>query len=396
MRVAIVQEQVDVRRGGAETSTLEMARHLAGLGLDVTVVYGEARRHEGTKARSEEGVSFHYVPVHGGSRMGRTVRFVAEADRFCREAGFDVVHAVTPCFSCDVYQPRGGTYVETVTRSVARAGGPLVRLIKRMGRRFNRRQRLLTLAEREILGGANPPYVACVSEYVRRQVESAFGGFPKERNRVVFNGVDIEPLTPEAVGREREMIRRRLEVDERTDVVLFVAHNFKLKGLAELIRAMGELRDSDWLLAVVGRGKARPYRRVADRLRVRGRVEFLGQVEDIRSFYYGADVLAHPTWYDPCSRVVLEALVCGLPVVTTRYNGAAEAIEDGRHGAVVDSPRDVAALAAAIAQCLRPEVRADCRAAAPEKRELLSMARHARELKKLYEDVLAEKTSGLG
>ncbi len=392
MRVAIVQEQVDVRRGGAETSTLEMARHLAGLGLDVTVVC--AGSDEATKRRSDEGVSFRYVPVGGGSRVGRTVRFVAEADRFCREAAFDVVHAVTPCFSCDVYQPRGGTYVETMQRSVARASNPLMRLIKRVGRRFNRRQQLLLRVEREILSGANPPYVACVSEYVRRQVISAFPDFPRERNRVVLNGVDIEPLTPDAVGREREMIRRRLEVDERTQVVLFVAHNFKLKGLAELIRAMGELRESDWLLAVVGRGKARRYRRVADRLRVRGRVEFLGQVEGIRSFYYGADVLAHPTWYDPCSRVVLEALVCGLPVVTTRFNGAAEVIEDGRHGAMTDSPRDVAALAAAIAQCLRPEVRADCRAAAPERRELLSMARHARELKELYEDVLAEKTQG--
>jgi UDP-glucose:(heptosyl)LPS alpha-1,3-glucosyltransferase len=394
MRVAIVQEQVDVRRGGAETSTLEMARHLVALGVDVTVVCAES--DEATERRSDEGVRFRYVPVGGGSRMGRTVRFVAEADRFCREAGFDVVHAVTPCFSCDVYQPRGGTYVETVRQSVARASNPLMRLIKRVGRRFNRRQQLLLRVERAILSGADPPYVACVSEYVRRQVESAFIGFPKERNRVVFNGVGLEPLPPVAAGHEQEATRRRLNVGEQTSVVLLVANNFKLKGLAELIGALAELPESDWVLAVVGRGEAGRYQRLVDRLPVRGRIEFFGQVEDIRSFYYGADVLAHPTWYDPCSRVVLEALVCGLPVVTTRFNGAAEAIEDGRHGAVVDSPRDVAALAAAITQCLRPEVRASCRAGAGAMAERLSMARHARELKKLYEDVLAEKMSGSG
>jgi len=247
-----------------------------------------------------------------------------------------------------------------------------------------------------MLSGADPPYVACVSEYVRRQVESAFAGFPKDRNRVVFNGVGIEPLPLDSADRERETIRRRLNVVERTSVVLFAAHNFKLKGLAKLIEALAELPGSDWVLAVVGHGKAGRYRRLADRLRVRGRIEFLGQVEDTRSFYYGADVLAHPTWYDPCSRVVLEALVCGLPVVTTRFNGAAEVIEAGRNGMVVDSPRDAAALAAAIAQCLRPEVRAGCRAGAGAMAKRLSMARHARELKKLYEDVLAEKMSGSG
>ena len=391
MKVAIVQEQVDAGRGGAETSTLEMARRLVGLGVDVTVACAE--RHEAPEPRSHEGLSIRYLPVGGGSRMGRTVRFVAEADRFCRGEEFDVVHAVTPCFSCDVYQPRGVTYVETVERSVARAGGPLARLIKRIGRRLNRRQRFLLLVEREILSGAHQPYVASLSEYVRRQVESAFAAFPSDRNRVVFNGVDIEPLPPEAAGRERELVRRRLNVAGQTNVLLFVAHNFKLKWLAELIAALGELSRSDWLLAVVGRGKTGRYLRMANRRRLRGRIEFLGPVEDLRPLYHGADVLAHPTWYDPCSRVVLEALVCGLPVVTTRFNGAAEIIEEGRHGVVIRSPRDSAAMARALARCWAPQIRERCREAAPTMRAQLSMARHARALRALYEEIVAEKAS---
>jgi UDP-glucose:(heptosyl)LPS alpha-1,3-glucosyltransferase len=390
MRVAIVQEQVDTSRGGAETSTLEMARHLAALGVDVTVVCTAS--DEATERRGDEGVRLHRLVIVGGSRVARTVRFVAEADRYCREEAFDVVHAVTPCFSCGVYQPRGGTYVETVERSIARSGNVLARLIKRAGRRFNRRQRFLLLAEREILSSANPPHVACVSEYVHRQVAVAFAGLPAERNRVVFNGVGLEPLSPEAADRERELGRRRLRADEQTSVVLFAAHNFKLKGLGELLRALRETPGSNGLLAVVGRGETGGYRRLADRLRPRGRVEFVGPVADVRPFYYGADVLAHPTWYDPCSRVVLEALVCGLPVVTTRLNGAAEVIEAGRTGVVIDSPSDAGALAAAIESCLRPEVRTGCRAVTSLLREQLSMARHARELKALYEEVAANRS----
>jgi len=154
-------------------------------------------------------------------------------------------------------------------------------------------------------------------------------------------------------------------------------------------RSDEDARDSDYFLAVVGRDKPAPYRRVARRLRVADRVRFLGARDDIRSLYAAADVLAHPTWYDPCSRVVLEALVCGLPVVTTRFNGAAEVMHEGQHGAVIDSPRDTAALAAAIKRCLQADVRAACASDAARMRERLSMARHARELKALYRELVA-------
>ena len=103
--------------------------------------------------------------------------------------------------------------------------------------------------------------------------------------------------------------------------------------------------------------------------------------------YAAADVLAHPTWYDPCSRVVLEALCHGLPVVTTRFNGAAEVVGDGRNGVVIDSPRDVSALAAAMRQGLSERLRTASRADAPQMCERLSMHRHARELKAVYEMV---------
>jgi UDP-glucose:(heptosyl)LPS alpha-1,3-glucosyltransferase len=148
---------------------------------------------------------------------------------------------------------------------------------------------------------------------------------------------------------------------------------------------------SDWTLVVAGRDNAAPYRRLARRLGVAGRIRFLGSRSDIRSLYAAADVLAHPTWYDPCSRVVLEALSCGLPVVTTRFNGAAEVIEQGRHGAVIDSPRDARVLAAAIGTCLTPEVREACRAEAAQMQARLSMVRHARDLKALYDEVVGSR-----
>ncbi len=84
---------------------------------------------------------------------------------------------------------------------------------------------------------------------------------------------------------------------------------------------------------------------------------FAGSVDDIRPMYAASDVYVHPTWYDPCSLVVLEALACGLPVITTRFNGVSELITDTLDGFVIDTPRDVSALAERMMQLFDAELR---------------------------------------
>ena len=427
MRVAIVQEHVDVRRGGAETSTVEMARHLARLGLNVSVI---CRGDSGVPCVDEE-VTFLPVAVRGVTRAGRTYRFVQAACDLCHRERFDIVHAVTPCLSANVYQPRGGTYGETIERSLAMVSCPLVRWLRRLGRLFNTRQRFLFRLERRLLRERRGRvFVAAVSEYVRRQVIAAAGKTPVvaekgkrsvgssfdpppapslggrgvgagafaetgaslPRVRVVFNGVDIAPLTAQERGEHRAALRAELRLDVGTPLVLFVAHNFKLKGLGELLRAAACAELGRYVVVVAGRDDARPYEQLARRLGIDARVRFVGTDTPVRAWYAAADALAHPTWYDPCSRVVLEALSVGLPVVTTSYNGAAEVMEPGRHGVVVDEPGDVEGLAAGLEQALQPAMRDACLADASRMHERLSMSRHARELKALYEEVLGVRT----
>ena len=75
---------------------------------------------------------------------------------------------------------------------------------------------------------------------------------------------------------------------------------------------------------------------------------FVGRVEDPLPYYAAADCYVHPTYYDPCSLVVLEAAACGLPLVTSCYNGASELFRDGEDMLLVDDPADDAALADAM------------------------------------------------
>lgn len=383
MKVALVLEHYDPARGGAETSVRELAIQLGRLGAGVTVVTRDA----GRPLSADAAVAVQALPVAGRGRAAAARRFVDAADQFCR-GRFDVVHAITPCRAATVYQPRGGTYADAIAGSLAPVRSPVMRALRGWFRRLNARQQFLLAVEREILSQRPPPLVAAVSALVARQVRSRFPRLPERHVRVVFNGVSIEPPG----DKERETGRRlraQAGVPDGAPLALFLAHNFKLKGLESLVRAaaLDQRRPaaSNWQVAVVGRGRAQPFARLAARLGCRARIHFAGPGEP-RPWYAAADVLALPTWYDPCSRVVLEAICCGLPVVTTRQNGAAEAV-DAACGVVLDSPGDHAGLGRAIVELSDPRKRAQAGAAAAGRRRQLSMQRHAEELMELYSSI---------
>ena len=77
-------------------------------------------------------------------------------------------------------------------------------------------------------------------------------------------------------------------------------------------------------------------------------VHLLGFLPDIRPAFHASDFFVLPTYYDPCSLVVFEALACGLPVITTACNGAGELMTEGREGFVVPAPDDRGPLAEAL------------------------------------------------
>jgi UDP-glucose:(heptosyl)LPS alpha-1,3-glucosyltransferase len=181
------------------------------------------------------------------------------------------------------------------------------------------------------------------SEALRGRIERDLGS--RREILVERPGVDTGRFHPEpgpdpAAARERPL---RL---------LFVGHNFALKGLRPLLAALAthRARGGRASLTVVGAGPIGRFRRAAARRGVSEAVAFDGAVsrEGMPGVYRRHDALIHPTFYDPFSLVVPEALASGIPVVTTRRNGASEIVEDGRQGFLLDDPRDEGALAGAL------------------------------------------------
>jgi UDP-glucose:(heptosyl)LPS alpha-1,3-glucosyltransferase len=185
-------------------------------------------------------------------------------------------------------------------------------------------------------------------------------------------------------------MRRRLGAEADETVFLTLAKNYALKGVRETIRAFAErLRSglpSGGRLAVVGGERAGPYKRLAERLGVSDRVHFAPPTDEAFRWYAAADVCVLLSWYDPCSRVVLEALRWGLPSITTRYNGAAEALADGA-GIVIFRPSDTQAASEAMGQLADPRHRAAAAEACLAKSAHVSMDRHVEQLLAVYREV---------
>lgn len=391
MKVALVIERVETWRGGAETSTMQFARDLASLGCEVHVVTG---------TYMPSTPELRIVPVRVGRLLKgwRTGFFARRAAALVREEDYDIVHAITPCPVADIYQPRGGTVPEMLARNRATYPTALRRALKRIAQWLRFKYHVMGRLETRLLNRQPPPVVVAISRYVADQLRRHYA-FDPDRIRTIFNGVDPD-VTDAAQRREdRQSVRRQYALADDDLMLLCVAHNFKLKGVGRAIEALHLLaggseplrRDNGrCVLVVVGRDNPARYVRLAHRLGLADRVIFTGATDRTGAFFHAADVLVHPTYYDPCSRVVLEALAAGLPVVTTRFNGAAERIRDGLHGYVVDSPDDVEAIADRLRRLSDDAHRRECAGRAPAAVEEISMFAHAGRSYELYRALLSE------
>ncbi len=116
-------------------------------------------------------------------------------------------------------------------------------------------------------------------------------------------------------------------------------------------------------------------------------VHFLGFRPDIRPCFHASDFFASPTYYDPCSLVVFEALACGLPVITTACNGAGEAITQGEEGFVIPRPDALDHLADALDRLTDEPTRRRMSAQATRLGQEQSMDRHVARLIAVLEQV---------
>jgi glycosyltransferase involved in cell wall biosynthesis len=165
---------------------------------------------------------------------------------------------------------------------------------------------------------------------------------------VVHNGVDTDEFTPAPSDAEKTALRAALGLPTEAPLMLFAGDlRSPRKGLDTVLEALAKL-PTDVHLIVAGEARRSPYPAAAERAGLADRVRFVGFRRDLADVMRACDMFVLPTHYDPFGLVILEAMACGLPPITTSEAGASEVITSGVDGIVIPKPDDAHTLADSI------------------------------------------------
>lgn len=335
MELVIATDRWNGTGGGRERYLADLTRFLASRGDSVRVYC-----HEATVAPSSPQVELEVV---GGIGCFRPLRLHRALSR-CQ---IRPVLAACPTTSATHYQLHAGLYEDAFAAERESLESGVRRALFWPATTMNARRAWLLAEERRLLAQADSTNLMVFNEELGEALV-AQRGVARSRIRVARPGVDLARFQP-AAPNDPAVSRAPREGDLR---LLFVGHNYVLKGLFWILAALTRLERLGLRasLVVAGRGPIGRFRRLARRLGIESRVTFRGDVDqaELAALYRTADALVHPTFYDPFPRIIVEALSSGCPVITTRRCGGASLIRPGVNGDLIDDPRDTETLVSAI------------------------------------------------
>ncbi len=329
MRIAVTIEELDPRRGGAEGATVRLIRGLAERGHEVHVL---TRR-----CAVDVPAKVHLVGGESTFAVLREWRFPHLIAKQLEQGNYGLSVACGRGFAEDVVWSHNGAHRPAMEGQLRCYRNPFARAARLAQYYYSPKAWVHRHIERRRY--ARQPAVIAVSQMCAED----FRKCGLRDVRVAYYQINLDrfaaqPRTPDAL------------------TILCVAQNFKRKGVGTLVEAAELLRKRGrkFRVQIAGTGKAVSA----------PNVEFLGPVQNIEKAYAAADVFCLPTFYDPCAIVITEAMACGLPTITSRYNGASELIRHGEDGFILQDPGDALELADVLDRLFDAELRRKIGAAA--------------------------------
>lgn len=280
------------------------------------------------EGRYEPGLAIRTIPARGFRNHSRRDDFVKQVTPFLRQGhydlilgfnkmpGLDVYYAADTCYQAKVHEQRSWWY------------------------RLTARYRRNVAFEKAVFAPAAKTVILLLSAHQEQEFIHYYHT-PKSRFHLLPPGIAPDRVAPADSAEIRQQTRTDYGLTEAQFLLLMVGSGFKTKGLDRTLRAVAALPanlKAKTRLFVVGKDNAAPFRRLAEKLKILPNIEFLGGRKDIPRFMLAADILLHPAYNENTGTVLLEALVSGLPVITTDVCGYAHYIQDAAAGIVIPSP----------------------------------------------------------
>ncbi|MDI6890021.1 MAG: glycosyltransferase family 4 protein [Thermodesulfovibrionales bacterium] len=329
MRLAFIKKRFFFH-GGAERYLQTLLTYLKSAGHEIHIF---ANQWSG-----QNGIFFHKVDTLSLGSFLSTITFNENVKRAIKkDSKPDCVISFERTTCQDIYRAGEGCHSEWL--EIRSKFEPLY---KRLSFKINPLHISLINLEKRLF--SNTRLIVANSKMVKEQIIKHYA-VPEERITVIYNGVDLIRFTPENKDRWHRDVRKSLNISNDSKVLLFVGSGFKRKGLKTLINAIPIIKREDIKALIIGKGDVKEYKTLAEKYGISDKIIFLGPRKDIEKLYAAADIFVLPTLYDPFSNASLEAMASGLPVITTKNNGASELIEKGHEGFVLDNLFDAQELA---------------------------------------------------
>jgi glycosyltransferase involved in cell wall biosynthesis len=311
IRILHIIEQLGV--GGAEKQLLGLVQRMDAAEFHSSVCYYHHQPDSLDDQFRERGVRTMLVDKHSMSRW----RFFRRLRQTVRAVSPDIVH--TWLFSANYWGrwaavTSGVRHIIASDRLEVRHSGFVCRLTEKL------------LASRTVR--------LANSEAVAESMQRYFG-LPVEQTRIIYNAVSLPACDG---GAARAEIRRELGVPAGEKLVLMVARQREQKNYPMFVRTGRNVcrSRSDVTFVGVGSGDAmEELNSLIDSLGVAGRVRLVGEQPDVHRWLAAADVFCFTTDYEGFPNAVLEAMMAGTPVVSTRFSGVEELLTGPEVGVTV-------------------------------------------------------------
>lgn len=320
-RLAIVRQKYRPD-GGAERFVSRALTALSNQNLELNVI---TREWQGEK---QDDWHIHICDPRKWGRISRERGFAHAARELWQQQQFDIVQSHERIPGCDIYRAGDGVHRRWLLQRARILPAWRAQMLT-----VDRYHRYVMRAEREMYQAPELKAVICNAEMIKREIVEDFD-IDAKKIHVIYNSIDSSRFVP-AQEAQRAALRQQFGLPADAVVFCFVGSGFERKGLASAIRAIAGT--AAWLI-VVGQDKAEHrYRDLARSLGCEGQIRFLGMQKETLPFYQLSDGLLLPTLYDPFPNVILEAMACGLPVITSESCGGAEFIQQGQNGFYCDA-----------------------------------------------------------
>jgi len=309
--------------GGMQRSLLRIAQACAERGHDVHIFTG------GWIGEKPENITVHEMDTRAMTNV-RSNDILAKklAASVAQDGQFDCVVGFTKLPGLDVYYAGDPCYAERVATS------------RPWWYRFTPRYLGFRRQEAAVFAKGLTTELMLIAHNEQQQFMKYYHT-EAERFHLMPPGINRQRFEQTPSTKDIASLRNELGISDDQKMLLLVGARFQTKGLDRALEAVASLASAQQAkikLVVVGGDKQEPYIKQAERLQITDRVLFTGAREDLVRFYHAADLLVHPPYTENTGTILIEAMLCDLPILATGVCGFAFHVTDSGAGKICPEP----------------------------------------------------------